>query len=320
VCPSLIGPFSEILSLPMANTPPISSALSSLSLVTPRVSVEAIIHSDAPGIKTLLADFFAGAKLFAKIQRTDVGITKATIQGHPKQFPSSLEYLKVLLFIRFNASLKWGEASTVEVSVRLASIVVEDIASAIKRMGYSGELMVKDADEISLGGSATTEHFKKMGQTIAQSFLEVSSAIGITTGWIPSAKKEHILVEHNGRKFDLEVSTIVSLDELIKAVDKKFELATPFKLLYRLDEVGSVIVVTEVKDLQDGFTYHAMTVNRCLPRLHVLLRQWRSFTLLCVPGERMTSKLQESRPSLMSRKLTWMCCLAWLMISWRSMV
>jgi hypothetical protein len=161
--------------------------------------------------------------------------------------------------------LKWGEASTVEVSDRLVSIVVEDTASAIKRMVSSGELMVKDVDEISFGGSATTENFKQLGQTSAQSILRLSSAIGRTTGWIPSANKKHISVEHNGRKFDLEVSTIVSLDELIKAVDKKFELATTFKLLYRLDEVGSVIVVTEVKDLQDGFTYHALTVNETLP-------------------------------------------------------
>ena len=227
------------------------------SLNTPRVTVDVTINSEHTGIKTLLANFFIGAKLFAKIQRTDAGITKATIQGHPKQFPSSLEHLKWLLTIKYDADIVWGETSTVEEPTRLDSVLIEDTEAELKRNPSSCEFLKQEVDEISFGGSAGNEQFKKMGQTIAQSIL---TAFGRTTGLATSPKKEHISVKYETQTFDLEISSILSLDALMVVVDGLFEHTVPFKNLYRL-ESNSTVVVKHISHLREGFLYYVATVN-----------------------------------------------------------
>jgi hypothetical protein len=80
---------------------------STLSLNTPRVTVDVTINSKQKGIKLFLYNYFIKAEVFAKIQRTDAAITKATIQGHPLQFPSTLDILKYLLTMRYDVAIVW---------------------------------------------------------------------------------------------------------------------------------------------------------------------------------------------------------------------
>ena len=151
---------------------PTSSAHSINSITAPRVSVEATINSDLPGLKTLLVEFFSGAKLFAKIQRTDTGITQATIQGHPKQFPSSLEYLRDMLYLKFGAAIVWSETTDVTEVSRLNSVTIEDTLPELKRDPSSGVFVEKELEEISFGGSATTENLKNIARQTFQSMME----------------------------------------------------------------------------------------------------------------------------------------------------
>ena len=239
------------------NTP-----LTSLSGNVPRVSVEATINSDIPGIKTLLVDFFTGAKLFAKIQRTDNGITSATVQGHPKQFPASLEFLKGLLQIKFDALIQWGDTYAVAEENRYNSITIEDTLTTLKRDPSSGEFLEKELEEISFGGSAASENVKKF---VKEAFTNAATAFGVANRWIPAVKNKHISVKHRGETFDLEVSSMKSMSEVISAVDSLFTLPVPFKMLYRLADDGEVHQLKNVKDLREGFLYYALTVNEELP-------------------------------------------------------
>ena len=241
---------------------PISTTLSLLSLNTPRVSVEATINSDQPG---MLVDFFTGAKLFARIKRKEDRITTATIQGHPKQFPASLDRLKELLQIKYDAAIVWGETSAVSEENRLTSIIIEETLPSLKREPSSGEFLERELEEISLGGSAATENFKKMMKQTFASMANAASGFGIAKGWIPVVKEKHISIKYKDQEFDLEVSTILSLSALIQAVSEKFQIPQPIKLLYRLSDENP-IVVTDVKDLRKGFLYYALTVNEELPR------------------------------------------------------
>ncbi len=234
--------------------------MSTPSLNSPRVSISATINSDIDGIKRLLADFFTGAKLFAKIHRTDDGITTAIIQGHPKQFPSSLEYLKGLLLLKYDAAIVWGDSSLVTEKDRFDSITIEDTEPGLKREPSSGFFQEFQLDEISFGGSATTENLKKIAKDTFITMSKAARGLGVAQGLIPATKKEHISVKHNGRKFDFEVSTIPDMEKLIQAVQKKFQLAVPITALYRLDD-GDNVVVTDVSDLRDSHLYYVQTVN-----------------------------------------------------------
>ncbi|OAJ43889.1 hypothetical protein BDEG_27202 [Batrachochytrium dendrobatidis JEL423] len=247
---------------------PISTAHSFLSLNTPRVSVEATINSDLPGLKTLLVEYFFGARLFAKIQRTDTGITQATVQGHPKQFPSSLEYLRELLQIKYDAAIVWGEASAVSEESRYNSITIEEALPTLERDPSSGEFLEKELDEISFGGSAATEALKKIVKETFASMENATTGFGIAKGWIPAVPEKHITVKRGDEEYDLEVSTISSLSALIEAVQKKFPLALKVKKLYRLHE-GTPIVVTDVKDLRQEYLYYVLAGFEELPKKQI---------------------------------------------------
>ena len=229
------------------------------------MSVETTINSDQPGIKTLLADFFTGAKLFAKIQRTANGITSATIQGHPKQFPASLEYLKELLQIKYDAAIVWGETIAVSEENRYNSITVEETLPTLKRDPSSGEFLEKELEEVSFGGSAATENVKKIVKEALASVSNAATGLAVSKGWIPAVKEKHISIKYKEETYDLEVSSNKSMSEVISSVDSLFSQPVPFKMLYRRVEDGSVHKLKNVKDLRDGFLYYALTVNEELP-------------------------------------------------------
>ena len=240
---------------------PISTALN-----TPRVSVETRINSDRPGIKTLLVDFFTGAKLFAKIQRTANGITSVTIQGHPKQFPASLDHLKELLQIIYKAAIVWGETSAVSEENRYNSITIEETLPSLKREPSSGEFLEKELEEVSFGGSAATENVKKIVKEALASVSNAAAGFAVAKGWIPAVQKEHISIKYKEETYDLEVSSYKSMSEVISSVDLLFSQPVPFKMLYRRAEDGSVHQLKNVKDLREGFLYYAITVNEELPK------------------------------------------------------
>jgi hypothetical protein len=244
---------------------PLSKTLSSQSLSTPRVSIEAIINSDKPGIKTLLAEYFSGAKLFAKIRHTDSGITAATVQGHAKLIYTSLEYLKELLLITYDAAIVWSEECIVGEENILCSVTIENTPAELKRGQSSGEFLEKHFKEISFGGSATTENLKKIAQQTFASMAGAATGFGVAKGWIPAVKKEHISLKYKEQRYDMEVSTIQSLELLLQAVEKKLQIPQTIDMLYRIED-GDFIVVTDVKDLREGCLYFALTVNEELPK------------------------------------------------------
>jgi len=236
----------------------LSSALSTLSMNTPRVTVDVTINSEQKGIKTYLYNYFIKAKVFAKIQRTDTGITKATIQGHPGQFPSTLESLKDLLNMEYDAAIVWGETRPVEEPNRLDSVLIEDTKAELKRNFSSGEFLKQEVDEISFGGSAGTEQIKNYYKTL-HSFVGGYSTIARTTGLATAPKEKHISITYETQICDVEISSFFSLDALIQAVENKFKLAIPIKYLYRLDNSFRV-VVTDITDIREGFKYYVATV------------------------------------------------------------
>ena len=244
---------------------PISTTLSLLSLNTPRVAVEATINSDKSGIKTLLAEFFTGAKLFAKIRHKDSGFTAATVQGHPKQFPASLDHLKELLQIKYDAAIVWGETTAVAEENKYTSIIIEETLPTLKRDSSSGEFLEKELEEISFGGSAATENVKKIVKEAVASITNVATGFGIAKGWIPDVKEKHISIKYNDQRYALEVSSIQSLEMLIQAVSMKIQIPQPIKLLYTIED-NDPIIVTDIKDLRAGYLYFPLTVNEELPR------------------------------------------------------
>jgi hypothetical protein len=202
--------------------------------------------------------------LFAKIQRTGAGITKLTIQGHPKLLQSSLEYLRDLLQLQYGAATVWGDKSVVEDQDKLTSVTIEDTLPGLKRDSSSGEFLEQQFEEISFGGSATTENLKKIAKETFNNMLGGVRGIGIAKGWIPPVKKEHISVKHGDVRYVLEVSTIQTMESLIQAVEQKFRLPQPIKLLYT-KECGDNVVITDVKDLRENGLYYVLTVLEELP-------------------------------------------------------
>ena len=245
------------------NTPIRSLSLNSLN--SPRFSAEVTINAAHTGVKTVLANFCTGAKLFAKIQRTDVNITKATIQGEEKMLLKCLDVLKDLLLSQYDAAIVWGEISKVSEENRLTSVIIDETIPGLKRMGSSGEFQEQHFEEISFGASATTENLKKIVKDTVNMMNNAAGGFGVAKGWIPASKKEHISVKYKEKEFDLEVSGLKSLPALIMAVEEKFNNPVPIKSLYRLRDENP-IVITDVKDLREGFLYYALTVNEEIPK------------------------------------------------------
>ena len=236
-----------------------SRALSSVSLTTPRVTYEVTITSIRPGIKNFLCDHFSKAKIFAKIRRTEPDTTKVTLQGHSDRFPAFLNHLNGLLQIQYDAAIAWNQVTTTE---RLSSITIEDTPAVLKREPSSGEFLQKEFEEISLGGSAATENFKKL---FKETFANAAIGVGIANGLIPTVKEKHISFKYKDQRYALEVSRIESLEMLIHAVSKKIQIPQPIQLLYTVED-NDLIVVTDVKDLREGCLYYALTVNEELPK------------------------------------------------------
>ncbi|EGF84118.1 hypothetical protein BATDEDRAFT_85425 [Batrachochytrium dendrobatidis JAM81] len=232
------------------------------------VSVEATINSDCAGLKTLLAEYFSEVNMLAKIRDTDSGITAVTIQGHSETVSPSMEYLKDLLLIGYDAAIVWGKKSIVEKENRLSSVTIEDTPEKLKRDPSSEEFLEKHFEEISFGGSAATENLKKVARETFASMIN-TTGFGVAEGWIPAVKEKHISIKYKGRAFDLEVSSMQSLSEVISTADSFFSQPVPFKMLYRFAD-NDFIVVTDVKNLRDGFLYYALTVNEELPKKQAL--------------------------------------------------
>ena len=229
------------------------------------MAVDISINSDNVGLKSFLAQFCTEGKLFAKIQRTEIGVTQLTLQGNQKQISPALGHLQELLKIHYGAAMVWSEIKTVEDQDKLISVTIEDTAMKLKRTPSSGEFLEQKFEEISFGGSAASEELKKIGKTIAQSIITASSTLGRVTGLIPAAKEKHISLKFQGESRDLEVSTILTMESLIDAVNRTFGYPTvPIKSIYR-KEGEQIVSFTEVKSLRDGFLYYALTFNEDFP-------------------------------------------------------
>jgi hypothetical protein len=218
-----------------------------------------------PGIKKILSEFFLGAKLFAKIQRKEHGTTNVIVQGHPNQFPATLEFLRGMLMAYYDSTIVWGETYAVATENRFNSVTIEDTLPILKRDPSSGEFCEKDLEEISFGGSATTENVKKIANQTFKSMVDGVRGIGIARGWIPETKKEHISVKLGDKRIHLEISSISSTESLLSVIGKKYEIAAPIKTIYRLQD-NDIVLVTDVKGLREGFLYCALTINEDLPK------------------------------------------------------
>ena len=238
---------------------------STVSLDTPRVSVEATINSDMTGIKTILKTYFLGAKVGAKIQRTGVGITKVIMQGNPELIRSTLKVLAGVLSVEYGAAIVWGEMSDVAAENRFNSVTIEETLPTLKRDPSSGEFLEKDFEEISFGGSAMTENLKKIAIQAVESVMGGFKGVGVAKGWIPETKEKHISVKLGEKRIDLEISSITSMESLLNVIGTNFEIAVPIKTVYRLED-NDIIKVTDVKNLREGFLYYALTVNEELPK------------------------------------------------------
>ncbi|KAJ8323887.1 hypothetical protein O5D80_007118 [Batrachochytrium dendrobatidis] len=130
----------------------------------------------------------------------------------------------------------------------LLIVTIEDTPEKLKRNPSSEEFLEKHFEEISFGGSAATENLKKVARETFASMIN-TTGFGVAEGWIPAVKEKHISIKYKGRAFDLE--------------------PVPFKMLYRFAD-NDFIVVTDVKNLRDGFLYYALTVNEELPKKQVV--------------------------------------------------
>ena len=229
-------------------------------LDTHRVSVVATINSDLTGIKTILNRYFLGAKLGAKIQRAGVGITKVTLQGNPEHINSTLNILAGVLRAEYGAAIVWGEMSKVTAENRFNSVTIEDTKATLNQDPSFGE---EDFEEISFGGSAMTENLNKMAIQVVESVM--GRGIGCAKGWIPATRKKHISVKLGDKEYDLEISSISSMKNLLWVIGKKFETTAPIKSLYLLED-GDIVLVNDVKDLREDFVYNSLTVNEELPK------------------------------------------------------
>ena len=231
-------------------------------LDTHRVSVVATINSDLTGIKTILNRYFLGAKLGAKIQRAGVGITKVTLQGNPEHINSTLNILAGVLRADYGATIVWGEMSKVTAENRFNSVTIEE---TLNKDPSFGEFLETDFEEISIGGSAMTENLKKMAIQVVESVMGGVRGIGCAKGWIPETRKKHISVKLGDKEYDLEISSISSMKNLLWVIGKKFETTAPIKSLYLLED-GDIVLVNNVKDLRNGFSYNSLTINEELPK------------------------------------------------------
>ena len=239
------------------------------SLSNQKLSVEAKINSDRKGLKLMLSVFFHGAKLFARIKHTDNNVTTVTIQGHRTQLDADLSTLRDLLVSYYQTDVEYGDYLPVDSANALVSIQIEETEADFKRMGSSGEFDEKEFDEMSFH-TDTSEQVKKMGETIFQSIIKATSVIGRTTGLISSPKEKHITLKYQNETHNethiLEVSTILNLDLLMKAISKKFgNPIIPLKSIY-LKQNDVAIEVTDVTDLMDKETYYVLNVNEQLPK------------------------------------------------------
>ena len=226
----------------------ITPELADSTAFTPRVSVVAKINSDLPGVLDMCRDYLFGVKVGAKIQRTNVGL-KLVIQGHPLLIPSCLEYLGMMLKPNYDATIVWGETHAVAAQDRFDSVTIEDTLP----VPPSWE---KDFEEISFGGSAMTEYFKKIVKETIESML-------VAKGWIP--EKEFISVKRGDTRIHLDISSISSMKNLLWVIGERFETAAPIKTVYRLED-GDVVLPFDVRALREGFLYYAITLDEELPK------------------------------------------------------
>ena len=153
-----------------------------------------------------------------------------------------------------DVAIVWGETRTVEEPNRLDSVLIEDMKAELDRFFSPAELLKHG---ISFGGP---EQFKKIRQITEQSILAGFSEFARTAGLAKTPRKKHISVKYKTITYHMEISSFLSLDALIKAVENKFKLAIPVKHLYRLDD-SYTVVVTDITDLRDGFLYYVATAN-----------------------------------------------------------
>ncbi|KAJ8327679.1 hypothetical protein O5D80_002297 [Batrachochytrium dendrobatidis] len=104
---------------------------------------------------------------------------------------------------------------------RLSSVTIEDTPEKLKRDPSSEEFLEKHFEEISFGGSAATENLKKVARETFASMIN-ATGFGVAEGWIPAVKEKHISIKYKGRAFDLEVSSMQSLSEVISTADSFF--------------------------------------------------------------------------------------------------
>ena len=165
--------------------------------------------------------------------------------------------------IKYDTAIVWSKESIVAEENRLSSVTIEDTPAELKRGQSSGEFLEKHFEEIFFDGSATTENLKKIARETYASISNAATGFGIAKGWIP--KEKHISVKHADQRYAIEVSSMQSLEMLIHAVGKKIQVPQPIKLLYTMED-NDAIIVTDVKDLREGFLYYALTVNEELPK------------------------------------------------------
>ena len=167
--------------------------------------------------------------------------------------------------IYYDAAIVWGETNPVIDENRYNSIVIEETLPKFKREPSSGEFLEVELDEISFGGSASTENVKKIVKEAFASVGHIATGFGQAKGLIPTVNEKHITVKHKDQRHALEVSTIHSWEKLIQTIGRKIQIPQPIKLLYTM-EGDEPVLVTDVKALRGGLLYYALTVNEDLPK------------------------------------------------------
>ncbi|KAI8896971.1 hypothetical protein BC833DRAFT_595422 [Globomyces pollinis-pini] len=253
----------------------ISTTPSSRTLDFPMVSVDAIISSDSTKIKTIVADFYCGGSLrmlFAQIRPTQSGRLLATVQGYSNLVRSSQPCIKGLL-AAYDVAIVWGEESLVDDDNRLSSVTIENTPAELTP---SIKILEKHFDEIYIGGSITTEDIMEIFKDELAKWTIATPGFGVPNGWIPPVKDKHIYLKYDEDRYVLEVSSIQCMETLKKAVSEKIRVPHPIKCLY-LRKDNYIIVVTDVKDLQEGYLYYALTVNDELPKKETFSHSMEEF-------------------------------------------
>ena len=208
---------------------------STLSEDDPKMSVEATITSERPGIGRQIYTWFAGVVVFARIRHQSNGTISVTLQGHPNLLELCLLLLKDILRELYHTSILWSDMTTVSEENELFSVSIENSPPAEE----------KDCDEISLAGSATTEHVQHV---FRESFHNAADEGPVF--WAATVQKKHVSIKRGDQCFDLEVSNYTwSWENLTNEVKKKFQLTQPIWLLYRISYGGDPVFAHEVKDL-----------------------------------------------------------------------